>query len=146
MTRRHPQPLPLALSLTLLAALALPAQAQVAVVVSAKSTASNLTAEQAAALFTGKTQELPGVGLALLLDLPDGAPAREQFYGKVTGKTAAQIKAGWSRLTFSGKGTPPKEVPSSADVKKLVANNANAVGYIEKSAVDASVKVLFATE
>jgi ABC-type phosphate transport system substrate-binding protein len=35
---------------------------------------------------------------------------------------------------------------NSADVKKMVANNANAIGYIEKSAVDASVKVLLTAD
>ena len=35
---------------------------------------------------------------------------------------------------------------STENVKKMVANNQNAVGYIEKSAVDASVKVLLLVE
>ena len=71
---------------------------------------------------------------------------RDAFYTKVTSKSAAQVKAAWSRLVFSGKATPPKEVGSSAEVKKLVASNQNAVGYIEKSAVDASVKVLLSVD
>ena len=62
------------------------------------------------------------------------------------GKTSAQVKAAWSRLTFSGKATPPKELGSSAEVKKMVAANPNAVGYIEKSAVDGTVKVLLSED
>lgn len=120
--------------------------AQIAVVVGAKSAASALSAEQAAALFLGKSDQLPGVGVALLLDQPEASPIRETFYTKVAGKSAAQVKAAWSRLVFSGKGTPPKEVGNSTEVKKLVAANSNAVGYIEKSAVDGSVKVLFSED
>jgi ABC-type phosphate transport system substrate-binding protein len=120
--------------------------AQVAVVVGSKSTATALNAEQAAALFLGKSDQLPGVGVALLLDQPEASPTRELFYTKVAGKSAAQVKAAWSRLVFSGKGTPPKELSGSAEVKKLVAGNLNAVGYIEKSAVDASVKVLLSED
>ena len=56
------------------------------------------------------------------------------------------MKATWARLTFSGKGVPPKELPNSADVKKFVAGNPNAIGYIEKSAVDASVKVVLSLD
>ncbi len=119
---------------------------QVAVVVGAKSAASALTADQAAALFLGKSDQLPGVGVALLLDQPESSAVRDAFYTKVTSKSAAQVKAAWSRLVFSGKATPPKEVGSSAEVKKLVASNQNAVGYIEKSAVDASVKVLLSVD
>jgi ABC-type phosphate transport system substrate-binding protein len=120
--------------------------AQVVVVVGAKSAASALTTEQAASLFLGKSDQIPGVGVALLLDQAEANPVREQFYTKVAGKSASQVKAAWSRLVFSGKATPPKELANSAEVKKIVANNANAVGYIEKAAVDASVKVLLSAE
>lgn len=58
----------------------------------------------------------------------------------------AQVKALWSRLVFSGKGQPPKELADSASVKKAVAADPKVVGYIEKSAVDGSVKVLFSVD
>jgi hypothetical protein len=64
-----------------------------------------------------------------------------EFYKKATGRDTAQIKAIWSRILFTGRGAPPKQLPDSAAVKKAVAANPKAVGYIEKSAVDASVKV-----
>ena len=73
-------------------------------------------------------------------------PLYEQFYTKVTGKTGAQVKAAWSRLVFSGKGTPPKELGSSAEVKKFVAANADGIGYIEKSALDGSVKAVLTVD
>jgi len=122
------------------------AQAQVAVVVGAKSPAAAMTAEQAAGLFLGKTDQVPGLGTALLLDLPEGSATREAFYTKVAGKSGSQVKAAWSRLVFSGKATPPKELSSSAEVKKMVAANPSAIGYIEKSAVDGSVKVLLSED
>jgi ABC-type phosphate transport system substrate-binding protein len=120
--------------------------AQVAVVVGAHSGASALTTEQAASLFLGKSDQLPGAGTAQLLDQPESAAVRELFYTKVTGKSAAQIKAAWSRLVFSGKATPPKEIATSEAVKKMVAADPNTVGYIEKKAVDASVKVLLSLD
>nr|WP_316639918.1 hypothetical protein [uncultured Roseateles sp.] len=120
--------------------------AQVVVVAGAKSAATALTADQAAGLFLGKSAQLPGAGNAVLIDQVESAAIRDQFYTKVAGKSAAQVKAAWSRLVFSGKATPPKEVANSAEVKKLVAANPDAVGYIEKSAVDASVKVLLAVD
>ena len=120
--------------------------AQVALVAGAHSGASKLTAEQAASLFLGKSEQLPGAGTAVLLDQPESAAVRELFYSKVTGKSAAQVKATWSRLVFSGKAAMPTEVSNSAAVKKIVAEKGNAVGYIEKSAVDSSVKVLLNVE
>lgn len=118
------------------------AWSQVAVIVSPKSPLTALTADQAAAIFMGRSATLPSGATAAPADLPDSSGVREQFYSKAAGKSAAQVKAAWSRLTFSGKATPPKEIASAADVKKFVAANPDAIGYIEKSAVDATVKVV----
>lgn len=118
------------------------ASAQVAVIVNPKSPLASMTPEQVSAIFMGKTNTLPSGGAAAPADLPEGNAAHEAFYSKAAGKSAAQVKATWARLTFSGKAVPPKELPSAADVKKFVASNPDAIGYIEKSAVDGSVKVV----
>lgn len=127
----------LALGLGLAAGLS---HAQVAVIVNPKSSASGFSAEQVASMFMGKTNSLPG-GVAQAVDLPEGNPAREHFYTKAAGKTGSQVKATWARLAFSGKATPPKEMATAADVKKFVAANPDAIGYIDKGSVDGSVKV-----
>ena len=120
--------------------------AQVAVVVGPTSPVASMTAEQVSGIFLGKSNTLPTGGTAVPTDLPDSAATRELFYTKVTGKSTAQVKAAWSRLVFSGKATPPKELASSAEVKKFVASNPDGIGYIEKSAVDSSVKVVFSAD
>ena len=120
--------------------------AQVAVVVGAKSPVATMNADQVSGIFLGKSNSFPSGGTAVPTDQPDSAAVRELFYTKVTGKNTAQVKAAWSRLVFSGKATPPKELGSSADVKKFVASNPDAIGYIEKSAVDSSVKVVFSAD
>lgn len=129
-----------------LCAAAVGAFAQVAVVVNPKSPLATMTADQVSGIFLGKSNTLPSGGTAMPTDLPDSAAARELFYTKVTGKSTAQVKAAWSRLVFSGKATPPKELASSAEVKKFVSANPDAIGYIEKSAVDSSVKVVFSAD
>ena len=121
-------------------------QAQVAVVVNPKSPTASMTAEQVSAIFLGKSNTLPSGAAAAPVDQPESAAVREAFYTKVTGKSGAQVKAAWSRLVFSGKATPPKEVGSSAEVKKFVAGNPDGIGYIEKSAVDGSVKVVLTVD
>lgn len=129
-----------------LAFFAFAAQAQVAVVVNPKSAAASMTADQVASIFLGKSSTLPSGATAAAADQAEGSAVREQFYSKVAGKQAAQVKAAWSRLVFSGKATPPKELGSSAEVKKFVAANPDAIGYIEKSAVDGSVKVVLTVD
>lgn len=122
------------------------ASAQVAVIVNPKSPLASMTAEQVAGIFMGKSSTLPNGATAAPADLPESSAARDQFYSKAAGKTGPQVKATWARLTFSGKATPPRELPSAADVKKHVAGNPDAIGYIEKSAVDATVKVVLVVE
>lgn len=122
------------------------AHAAQAVVVSAKSTVPAMTPDQVSQLFLGKTSTLPGGVAAVLIDQPEGSPARDEFYTKATGKNAAQMKALWSRLTFSGAAQPPKVVAGPAEVKKAVADTPGAIGYIDKGAVDGTVKVLLTLE
>ena len=110
------------------------AYADVVVVVSAKSSATTMTAEEVSQIYLGKSKAMKPV---------ETAPIRSQFYSKVAGKDEAQVKAIWSKLVFTGKATAPKELPTSADVVKAVAADPNAIGYIEKSAVDSSVKVVY---
>ena len=122
------------------------AQAQLAVIVNPKSPTASMTADQVAGIYLGKSNTLPSGAAAAPVDQPESAAVREQFYTKVTGKQAAQVKAAWSRLVFSGKGTPPKEMANSADIKKFVAATPDAIAYVEKSAVDASVKVVLSVD
>jgi ABC-type phosphate transport system substrate-binding protein len=132
---------------TLLAASALGstyALAEVVVVVSAKSKIANMTASQVAQIFLGKTNKLPDGRDAIPLDQAEGSDIRNEFYSTVTGKDPAQINAYWSKIIFTGDGQPPKVVTGNDSVKKAVAKNLNAIGYIDKSAVDKKVKVILA--
>ena len=110
--------------------------AQAADIVVVVNSASPVTKEQLSDIFLGKSSS------GVPVDLPETSPVRAAFYSKVTGKEASQVKATWARLVFSGKAQPPKELPDAAAVKKAVAADPKAVGYIEKASVDASVKVL----
>jgi hypothetical protein len=56
--------------------------------------------------------------------------------------SAAQIKAFWSKIIFTGRGQPPKAVANAEEAKKLVATNPNAITYIDRTMLDTSVKVV----
>jgi ABC-type phosphate transport system substrate-binding protein len=112
------------------------ARADVVVIVSAKSSTGTMNAEQVAAIFLGKSRQLEP------LDNGDKGAVHDEFYTKLTGKNDAQVKAIWSKLIFTGRGTPPKMLSSSSEVVKAVAADPNAISYVEKSAVDSSVKVI----
>jgi ABC-type phosphate transport system substrate-binding protein len=130
------------LSVCALTLAAASANAEVVVIVNPKNSAANLTAEQVAALYLGNASTFPDGSAAALADQPEAAAVRGTFYEKATGRSAAQAKATWARLTFTGKGTPPKELKTDADVKAWVASDPKAIGYVDSSAVDGSVKAV----
>jgi ABC-type phosphate transport system substrate-binding protein len=140
--------MPARLARRLLAALPflVAASVQAQVVVVAGKGVENMSKDQVSDIFLGKASSLPGGGTAMPIDQPEASPLRDEFYSKVTGKSAAQAKSLWSKLAFTGKGTPPKEAGSSAEVKKTVAGTPGAIGYIEKAAVDDTVKVVFGAQ
>jgi ABC-type phosphate transport system substrate-binding protein len=122
------------ISVLALASLAAAAHAEIVVV--GNPSAGALTKDEVENIYTGKSQAFSPV------DQSESAGIRADFYKKVTGKDLAQVKTLWAKLAFTGKGQPPKEVADAAAVKKAVSADAKAIGYIDKSEVDGSVKVL----
>jgi ABC-type phosphate transport system substrate-binding protein len=125
---------------TIISMLALPLMlvsvAQADVVVIGNVSAPNMSKDEVTQFFLGKSQAMKPV------DRSSSDPIKAQFYQKLSGQDLSQVKATWSRLVFTGKATAPKELPDAAAVKKAVAADPKAIGYIDKSEVDATVKVL----
>jgi len=116
------------------------AAAELVVVVSARSPVTALRAEQVADIFLSEATRFPDGGEVVALDLPIGSALRDDFYLKVANRTPALMKAYWTKKIFTGRGQPPRELPNSQAVRKLVADNPTLIGYIDRSALDASVR------
>lgn len=115
------------------------------VIVSAKSPLSSMRAEQVAAIFLAQTGRFPGGEEAQALDLPLGSALRDDFYRSIAARSPALMKAHWSKMVFTGRGHPPRELPNSAAVRRMVADNPALIAYIDKSALDSSVKAIQVT-
>lgn len=113
---------------------------ELVVVVSARSPVTVLRLEQVADIFLSEATRFPDGGEVVALDLPIGSPLRDDFYLKVANRSPALMKAYWTKKIFTGRGQPPRELPNSAAVRKLVADNPTLIGYIERSALDGSVR------
>lgn len=129
-----------ALIISLVSALAI---AETAVIVSASNGNTSIDKTAISKIFLGKTKSFPNGLQAIPVDQNDNSATRDAFNSNVLGKSGSQLKSYWSRLIFTGKGTPPKQAGNDADVKKYVAANPDSIGYIDASAVDGSVKVLY---
>lgn len=112
------------------------------VVVDAGSKVGPLRAEQLANLWLGKVDELPGAGKVVPLDQAETSALFRAFHERVTRKTLIQQNAYWARLSFTGKGEPPRRLADSAEVKRVLKGNAALIGYVERSQLDASLRVV----
>ena len=116
------------------------------VIVSARSSVTALRPDQVAAIFLGQSARFPDGIEAVPLDQRLGSPLRDEFYARVANKTPARLTAHWSKLVFTGRGQPPAEVADSAAVRRKVADNPDAIGYIDRSALDASVRAVLVVQ
>jgi ABC-type phosphate transport system substrate-binding protein len=110
------------------------------VIVSARSQVEALRPEQVAAIFLAQSPRFPNGAVASALDQAVGSLERDQFYLRVAGKTPALLKVYWSKMVFTGRGQPPRELAGSAAVRRAVAEDPALIGYIEREALDPSVR------
>ena len=134
------------LSIALLAAVAMAMLAATAcasglvAIVSNRIPVAAMRPDQVAAIFLGQCARFPDGRAAVALDQPAGSRLRDQFYDRVAGKSPALLRAYWSKMVFTGRGQPPREARDSVAVRNAVAGNPSLIGYIDASALDASVR------
>jgi ABC-type phosphate transport system substrate-binding protein len=95
-----------------------------------------------AGIYTGRIKGWPDGSPVFPLDQGESSSARAEFYAVVVGRSQANMQALWAQNIFAGKGLPPKVASPAAEMKRLVATNRNAIGYIRASEVDDTVKIL----
>ncbi|WP_337842656.1 phosphate ABC transporter substrate-binding protein [Rheinheimera sp.] len=92
-------------------------------------------------IYTGRSKSFADGKAAEAVNLADSVAVRADFDQKALGRSSSQMKAYWSKLVFTGKGTPPKELASEQEVLDYVAKTPGAIGYVSAGAVNANVKV-----
>lgn len=105
-----------------------------------------LTETELQRIYTGRSNTLSNGSTITPLNLSDGNPLRNQFDEQALGRSSSQIKAYWSKLVFTGKGTPPKEVSSENDVIELVLQNPAMIGYVADTTDTGGAKILLRVE
>jgi len=88
----------------------------------------------------GRVHVFPNGKFALSID--QSSPLRAEFYEKLTGRPVEQINAYWARIMFTGQASPPQQLPDDKAVLQTVRENEGAIGYIDKTRVDKTVRVL----
>jgi ABC-type phosphate transport system substrate-binding protein len=115
---------------------------ELVVIVSAKSPVTVLQQREVAEIFLAEAARPPGAACAVAVDQKLGSAARDEFYSKVAARTPELMKAHWTKMMFTGRGQPPREVAGNAAVRRMVAADPTLIGYIDRSALDASVRAV----
>ena len=79
------------------------------------------------------------------LNLPSQAPLRVRFSQLVLHQTGPRLADYWNRLYFDGI-LPPATLASTEAVRRYVASDPNAIGYVPIAEVDGTVRVILQLE
>lgn len=101
-----------------------------------------ISKEDVAKIFLAKSKKFADGSASNPVNQTSGAPPREPFEKTVLGKSPKQVKAYWSRLIFTGKAVAINELKSDQEVVNFVSSTPGAIGYVDTSAVNESVKVI----
>ena len=83
-----------------------------------------------------------GDGTRVVVFTQNSSPLHATFLKQMVRKSAQQYTTYWKKSLFTGTGLPPKVFADDAEIKKAVAAQPGAIGYILASALDGSVKKL----
>lgn len=114
--------------------------ADVAVIVN-PSNASTVDADTIKKIYLGKSKSFSNGDKVNPIN-QDGTSVADEFNDKVVGKSSSQLNAYWSKLVFTGKGTPPEKLTTDQAVIDFVAANNDAIGYVDSAKVTDKVKVI----
>lgn len=118
--------------------------ADIVVIANPNLSVSSLSSSELTNIYLGKTKFLSNGGAKIIpVDQRSGSMIREKFYSQLMNKTEAEVKIYWSRIIFTGQGYPPIQEEDDSAVLNAVSKNQNCLGYIDRSALNNSVKVIY---
>jgi len=118
---------------------------EVDVIVNKSNTIGELTLANAQKVFKGEKSTWPNGRRVTIFMLAPGQPERAVILHEIYKMSDAEYSKFFLEATFSGQVTaPPKEASSAAQIKQMVADNPGGIGYIRKSDIDDSVKIVLA--
>lgn len=126
-----------------LATLSTLVRADLVLVANPHSGVERLSQDEVINIYLGRYRRLVSGVAADPIDYPVDHDYRARFYRRLVNKSLAEINAYWARLVFSGKTRPPQVVDGVDNVLRLVASQPGALAYLERSQVDARVKIVF---
>lgn len=117
------------------------AQADSGIVVVGHASLPRIEAALVQRLFTGRAIEV-GSQLATPVNLRGGHPLRLRFLAGYLQTDEDRYRAYWTVRRHVGKGAPPREVDSVAELLDLVSRTPGAIGYVDVSDLRPGINVI----
>jgi hypothetical protein len=111
------------------------------VVVVGHATVRKLDAGTVQRIYTGKVIEVDGVAV-MPVNLRPGQNLRQRFLQDYLQQAEDAYTGYWTVRRYIGKGTPPRELATVAEVLAFVQNTPGAVAYMDEADVPPHVNVV----
>lgn len=118
------------------------AASEIAVVVNKENPVDSLTTKEVSDFFLSRRRVFPSGDAVLVIEQQRDSKLRDIFFRLLNGMTIKQLNAYWARLQFSGEIQPPESLPDNKAVLEAVQKNRNAIGYVDATSLDNSVKII----
>lgn len=118
----------------------LPARAGEIVVIG-NSNVPKMDAETVQKIYTGKYISVAGVSVTPV-GVKSGTTMRNRFLHDYLNQDEEKYTAYWTVRRYIGKGAPPAELASAADVISYVQSTPGAVGYIDEAELKQGMNVI----
>ncbi|ALO35307.1 hypothetical protein CMT41_11675 [Colwellia sp. MT41] len=115
--------------------------AEVAVIVNSANN-NDIDVKLVKKIYLGKTKAFSNGAKVKVYTLPSNQDDTEYFRKKALNKSNSQFKSYWSKLSFTGKGTPATELDTAAEIITAIKKDPKAIGFINSSDVNDEVKVV----
>ncbi|MGH8443302.1 MAG: phosphate ABC transporter substrate-binding protein [Nevskiaceae bacterium] len=106
---------------------------------------AELTVDDLAQIYLRRKRHWDNGEEIVPLNLASGLPQRAQFSQRVLRQTEARLADYWNRRYFDGV-MPPATLASTAAVRRYVAADRHAIGYVPAAEVDKTVRVILYLE
>ncbi|MBF0183712.1 MAG: hypothetical protein HQM06_04875 [Magnetococcales bacterium] len=113
---------------------------EIVVIINPENLLANLSQAQVSDLYLGRTRTFPDGNYAQVIEQTRASAIRQRFYHTLNGMSLNQVNAYWARLAFSGRVQPPDAIQDDQEVLKKVTTHRTAIGYIDSSQLNDSVK------
>lgn len=131
----------MALALSVLAPSRVASQEDRMVVIVHPERRTDLSIEEIAQIYLRRKRFWDDGTVIVPLNLPSQAPLRARFSELVLKQTETRLAEYWNQRYFNGI-RPPATLASTEAVRRYVASDTNAIGYVPASEVDGSVRTV----